>query len=171
MFKFFGNKRKYEDLTETIAAIGQFLIDDTDSDVPTPFKESLDSSKLDYSLESLRRVDSYLDKVRENREELSDEQFTKVILRCGAYCGEVIRKNSTKDFYWINYDTAIVADPRVKDFEKSAYTFYVLFSEPQSFSFPLAKVGKYLDNGPEDSLYFFAVMVGEFNQRRRRITV
>lgn len=164
MFNFFLKKRKYEDLTETVAAIAQFLIDDTGSDLPTPFKEFLDSNKLDYSLESLKYVDSYLDKVRKKQNELSDDQWIKVILRCGSYCGETIRKNSEKDLYWINYDTAITINPRINDFEKSAEIFYILFSEPQNLYFPLAKVVKYLENGPEDSLYFFAVAVREFKQ-------
>ena len=159
MLNFLKKKRGYENVTETVAAIAQFLIDDTGSDLPTPFSEFLDPNKLNYSLDSLKHVDSYLDHVRKKRKSLSDEQFTKVILRCGAYCGEVIRKNSKKDFYWITYDTAAQADPRVRNFEKSTYTFYILFSEPQNFSFPLAKVGKYLDNGPGDSLWGLASMV------------
>ena len=100
MFNLFGKKRKYDDLTKTVSAIAQFLIDDTGSDLPTPFKEFLNPTKLDYSLESLKHVDSYLDQVRKKKRKLNDDQVTKVILRCGAYCGEVIRKNSKKDFYY-----------------------------------------------------------------------
>lgn len=146
-------------MTETVKAIAAFLIDDTGSDLPTPLKEHLVPKKLDYSLESLKHVDAYLDVIRKNRNTLTEDQLMKVIARCGAYCGEVVRRLSKEDLYWINYDTAIVADSRVKSFDKSLYTFYILFAEPNNFSFPLAKVGKYLDNGPEDSLYFLAMML------------
>ena len=154
-------ERKYKDLTSTVAAIGMFLVDDTGSKLPTPLKEFLVPSKLDYSLESLKHVDSYLDEIRKKviRSAFTNEQLSKVVLRCGAYCGEVVRKLSKKNLYWIDYDTAVMADPRVKGFDKSIYTFYILFAEPNDFSFPLAKVGKYLDNGPEDSLYFLAKML------------
>lgn len=151
--------RKYKDLTPTVAAIAAFLLDDTGSDLPTPLKEFLDPQRLDYSLESLKLVDTYLDKIRKNKKLLTEDQLIKVIVRCGSYCGEVVRKLSKNDLYWIDYDTAISVDSRVKSFEKSVYTYYILFSEPNNFSFPLTKVGKYLDNGPEDSLYFLAVML------------
>ncbi len=160
MFDFLKRKNKYPDLNKTVEAIAQFLIDDSGSDLPTPLKEFIDSAKLDYSLESLKHVDSYLDQVRNQKKNLNRDQLTKVIARAGAYCGEVVRKNSKKNFYWINYDTAVNIPPKGKFLvEKSVYTFYILFIEPEGFSFPLAKVGKYLDNGPEDSLWGFASMV------------
>jgi hypothetical protein len=160
MFNLFKKKRKYEDLTLSVAAIADFLIDDTGSDLSTPLKDSLDISKLDYSLESLKHVDLYLDQVRKKRKNLTDEQFTKVVVRSGAYCGEVVRKLSKSNFYWINYDSAVLANPKLKSWlEKSVYTFYILFAEPSNFSFPMAKVGKYIDNGPQDSLYYLAVMI------------
>ncbi|MCX6752356.1 MAG: hypothetical protein NTZ87_02540 [Candidatus Nomurabacteria bacterium] len=159
MFSLFKKKNKYQDLSKTVVAVGQFLIEDTGSDMPTPLKEFLDPKKLDFSLESLKLVDSYLDEVRKQEKDLSEDKLIKIVLRCGAYCGEVIRKNSKKNRYWINYDHAIVIDPLVKSFEKSVYTFYILFAEPRDFVFPLAKVGKYIENGSEDSLYFLAISI------------
>ena len=161
MFSFFKQKKKglkYLDLTETVAAIATFLIDDNGSDLPTPYKEFLSPSKLDYSIESLLHVDSYLNEVRKNIKILTNEQYIKVIVRCGAYCGEVVRKLSKKDLHWINYDSAIAIDSIVKSLPKTVETFYILFAEPNDFSFPMSKVGKYLDNGPEESLYSLALM-------------
>ncbi|MES3032234.1 MAG: hypothetical protein V4699_03270 [Patescibacteria group bacterium] len=164
MFNLFKKQKRYKDLTLDIASVAAFLVNDSGSDLPNPLKEFLNSSKLDYSLESLKYVDSYLNEVRKNRKNLTNDQLVKVVVRCGAYCGEVVRKLSKKSLYWIDYDTAIVADPRVKSFDKSLYTFYILFAEPMDFSFPLAKAGKYLDNGPEDSLYAFALVVGDLKK-------
>lgn len=159
MLHLFKKQKEFENITQDVASLAEFLINDTKSDLPTPLKEHLEPNKLDYSLESLKLIDVYLDEIRTNRNNLSEEQLVKVVARCGAYCGEVIRKLSNKKLYWISYDTAAIADPRVTSFDKSLYTQYILFSEPNDFSFPFAKVGKYLDNGPEDSLYFFALMI------------
>lgn len=168
MFNLFKRRRKYQDLTETVKAMSIFLVDDTGADVPTPLKEHLNTRKLDYSLESLKCVDAYLDVVRKNRKALTEDQIVKVVLRCGTYCGEVIRRLSKKDLYWINYDTAIGINAQIMSFGKSPDTFYILFAEPNDFSFPLAKVVKYLDNGPEDSLYFLAVALLSQSSEKKR---
>ncbi|MFA6552537.1 MAG: hypothetical protein WCT19_03505 [Candidatus Paceibacterota bacterium] len=97
MFDLFKGKKQYTDSSQIVAAIGQFLIDDTGSEMPTPLKEFLDAKKLDFSIESLKNVDLYLDQVRKNRESLTEDQLVKIVARCGAYCGEVIRKNSKKN--------------------------------------------------------------------------
>ena len=147
-------------MTEIVSSMGMFLIDDSLTDTSTPLKEYLDTSKLDYSLDSLKLVDQYLDKVRENIKSFTSDQHIKVIARCGAYCGEVIRKNTKKKFEWIEYDTAISLDPRIKSIgEKSIATLYILHGEGKDFSFPFSKVGKYIQNGPEDSLWGFASMI------------
>lgn len=156
MFNLFKKHKKIEDLTATVSAIAEFLIDDSGLNFPTPLRGNLKSSNLNYSLESLKVVDSYLDEVRNNRKNLTDEQILKIVVRCGSYCGEVIRKSSQDNLIWINYKTASAIDPKIKSFGESPYTFYVLFTEPNTFYFPLAKVGKYIESGPEDSLYLFA---------------
>jgi hypothetical protein len=167
MFNFFKRK-KYQDVTKYVSAISLFLINDTGSDLPTPFKEKLIPSKLNYTLESLKHVDLYLDEIRKNRKKLNEEQLVKVVARCGAYCGEVIRKHSKKNHYWINYGTAVSINKTISSFEKNLYTFYILFAEPDDFSFPFSKVGKYLEYGQEDSLYFFATMILQKNKTDHR---
>lgn len=162
MFNFFKKRHAYQNVTETVNAISQFLIDDAGSDIPTPFKEFLDSKNLDFSLESLKAVDFYLNEVRKRKVKLNQDQLIKVVARCGAYCGEVVRRNSKKNFYWITYDTATSVSQKGKFFvEKSIYTFYILFAEPENFCFPLAKVGKFLDSGSGESLWGLASMVLE----------
>ena len=52
---------------EMIAPVADFLVDDMNADSPTPLKEFLETQKLDYSMESLKAVDSYLEKVRVNK--------------------------------------------------------------------------------------------------------
>ena len=156
MFRLF--KKEPEDVNADVASLGHLLIDDTGSDLENPLKSFLLSGSLDYSLESLRFVDKYLDEVRKERSNISEPQLVKVILRCGAYCGEVIKKNSQKKFSWVTYENAVKRNPEIKTFApaKDIFSSYILLEEPESFSFPFPKVWKYIENGPEDSLYFFA---------------
>jgi len=66
---------------------GMFLSCPTD---PTPGADKLDSSKLDLSLASLAHVDDYLDAIRTRK--LDERDKAVIVLRCGAYVGEVIRQ-------------------------------------------------------------------------------
>lgn len=68
------------DVNGMVEGISYFLIDDSEADIPTPFKECLEQDKLDYSLDSLKIVDKYLEKVRKEPKIkiLSDEEFTVI---------------------------------------------------------------------------------------------
>jgi hypothetical protein len=126
---------------------------------PTPGSDLLDRSKLDFTLESLKHVDDYLNAIRGRT--LDDREWFVTVLRTGAYVGEVVRRNSTSRlFHWVDYDTAV----RHSDFAKtlggpSPAVAAILWEHPESMSFPLGKVVKFLDNGPEDSTYVFAAVV------------
>ena len=66
-----------------------FKTEDSDSDLP--LREHLEEDKLDYSLKSLSVIDKYLDVVHKKKKNLSDDDLSKIILRCGAYVGEVLK--------------------------------------------------------------------------------
>ena len=53
---------------------------------------------------------------------MSEEEIKKIILRCGSYLGEVIRKTNPKRFIWVSYDTAR------KVIGKNDFTGIVLFA-------------------------------------------
>ncbi len=145
-----------EDTDLVISQVATLLTDEMD----TPFHDFFEGKDLDYSFDSLKIIDSYLDEIRKKKHELSDEQYTKVVMRCGIYCGEVIKKHSKNSRRWIVYEDFMARNPEFKDkFPMSVANGVALFAEPDNFSFPLAKVVKYLENGPEDSLYFFAQVV------------
>jgi hypothetical protein len=134
-------------------------------DDPTPGSDLLARSKLDFTFESLKHVDDYLDAIRGRN--LDEREYLLIALRAGAYVGEVIRRNSTsRSFHWVDYDTAV----RHSDFAKSLggpspALAAILWEDPQSMSFPMGKVVKFLDNGPEDSTYLFASVVAGAGQR------
>lgn len=148
---------------EIVHAIAMLAINDKGADMETPYKEYLKSEMFDFSLESLKYIDEYLNKLRKKVKLLTDEQFTKVILRCGAYCGEVIRLNSKIKFEWMTFDEAMNIFEQLSQFGKSTLTYYVLTSnEGNSVTFPMAKVEKYLNYGMQESLYTYAQVIGKF---------
>lgn len=123
---------------------------------PTFGMQYLDRSKLDYSVRSLKYVNQYLDKVR--KQKMTRLQLMKVILRTGAYVGEVLRRNDkASKWIWIDKKRYAQMQPKfAKMFANQIGIQAVLFSEKKgSMTFPLGKVQKYIINGPEDNLQFY----------------
>jgi len=114
----------------------------------------LDRQRLDFSLESLDHVNKYLERMRATPD--ARTQWNRLILRTGAYVGEVIRKNDKRiSWRWLDYSGA----KSVETFGKSIGTAAVLNDGKDGFVFPLAKVEKYLENGSEDNVHAFARVI------------
>jgi len=122
-------------------------------------REHLDPRRLDFSVESLRHVNEYLEGIRKDQD--VEKQWTVVVLRAGAYVGEVIRRNDKKvQWRWIDYEGAKQVEPKLfESFGRRVATAAVLYDGNKGFVFPLAKVEKYLNNGAEDNVYFFAKVI------------
>jgi hypothetical protein len=111
----------------------------------------------DYSIESLSAIDDHLERVRQNAPE--GDALLKFVLRGGAFVGEVIRKQSkTKTWHWLAFADAAKIDPQVAAWGQSLSTIAVLW-DGKGFCFPLGKVLKFLQNGREDSVKFFAQVI------------
>jgi hypothetical protein len=153
------SRRKPKLQDEALSDLAQMFI--TLPDDPTPGSEALDSSKLDFSLSSLVVIDKHLAKIR--RRKLEDDDLIKFVLRCGAYVGEVIRRNSkAKTYHWLDFEEAARLSTDVKHFGRCLPTVAILWDNKSGFTFPLGKVVKFLENGPEDSVHFFAkVMISK----------
>ena len=125
-------------------------------DGPTPFSDLLKPDLFDFSVESLRAVDAHLEQVRTMT--WDDQERDVFILRCGAYVGEVIRRftPSPKEWHWLAYKDAAAFHPFVASLGMSVETAAVLWDGNEGVIFPLAKVSKYLANGSEDSVWFYA---------------
>ena len=133
---------------------------------PTPGGESLDASRLDFTVDSLAVVDAHLETVRSQG--LQGQALMKFVLRGGAYVGEVIRRRAApaRTWHWVDYDAAVRLDPRLSSLGKGLGTVAILWDGGDGFCFPLAKVGKYLENGAEDRVKLFAqVMIAGPPQR------
>src|SRR5262249_34835785 len=122
-------------------------------------REHLDRRRLDFSVESLKHVNEYLEAIRKDKE--VEKDWTRTVLRAGAYVGEVIRRNDKKvQWRWIDNEGAKQVEPKLfESFGRTVATAAVLYDGKKGFVFPLAKVEKYLNNGSEDDVYFFAKVI------------
>ncbi len=142
------------DRTEALHDVAWKFIHDTES-LP-PGLRHLDPSQLDYSIDSLRHVHTYLDRIRTETD--VEKVWNVVVLGAGAYVGEVIRRSDTKHAWrWIDYDGAKSVDPTsCEAFGRVVGAAAVLYGGKSDFVFPLAQVEKYLRNGSQDDLHCFA---------------
>jgi len=156
-------------INEEVRCIGLLI---TQEDSEMPFYKFIDYAELDFSLESLNHLDDYLDRVRKNKKKLNNNQLMKVIIRCGTYLGDVIRKTNPKKFKWINYTQAYrISNKNGKKFldylGKDLTNSFILY-DSKNFNFPLAKPLKFLENGREDSLIGFAMLcLGKAEKNKR----
>ena len=130
-----------------------------DEEQPTHKRELLDPSVLDFSLHSLAHVDDYLDAVRSDA--IEGEVMMRVVLRAGAYVGEVVRRHSKTEYHWVDYAQAARESRMVKDVGMYLGTMGVLRASADTMCFPLGKVCKFLEAGREDSVHFFAQAIIE----------
>jgi hypothetical protein len=128
------------------------------SDRDVAFSERLAREELDGSLDSLKLVDEYLQLVHEGRAKLQPLEWETTVLWCGAYVGEVIRHLRPDAFTWIDYKDYIAAHPEVLQLipERTVATCAFLLGPDGSMSMPLNKVARFIEEGPENAVHFFA---------------
>jgi hypothetical protein len=155
--------RKPELQDQALSELGQmFASPELVADDPTPGSELLDAARLDFTVESLSFVDDYLDQMRARQLEEGGEDYSTLVLRCGAYVGEVILRNANgKTYHWVDYKGAVSINKSIADFGESLGAAAVLWDSATGLTFPLAKVQKFLDNGREDSVQYFAKVMME----------
>jgi len=128
----------------------------------------LEPQKLNFSIESLKHVDEYLELA--HKEKLSDEDYTTIVIRVGSYLGEVVRKNIDDEYNWLDFKQAKKAHPMIKELGLQLGSMAVLWKEPDNLLFPFAKIDKYLTNGYEDSTYSLAtVLLSQHNDSLKTI--
>jgi hypothetical protein len=130
--------------------------------------------QLDFSVESLRHVDNYLEKIYFRTEsqlgffaklfakKFSDNDLWYIISSTGFYTGEVVRKCSLPDHHWFRFKDWISAHPshiELLGSEPGMGTMFILGNDKGDMCLPLSKSGKFLENGREDSVYYFAQMI------------
>lgn len=123
------------------------------------FHDRLNIPALNYSMESLHVVDDYLNAVRPEKDRITEQDYTNTVLAAGCYIGEVIRRNSTRGWEWVNYDEFIKRQPDMQPLvPDDLLSAAVLMTEDsRSSTFPFNKVLRNLEEGPENEIHFYAV--------------
>lgn len=151
MFGFLRKRLNYAD--QEFSDLSLLLLRDHEN--PTFRRELLDERHLDFSVDSLKHLDAYLEQLHAAPPQDQDD-LVRIVLRCGAYVGEVIRKNSPRRMNWVTFQEASKHSDFVKGLGLSLGTAGILWKESGTMYFPLAKICKFIENGNEDSVYFFA---------------
>lgn len=125
---------------------------------PICFPKNLARDQLDLSLASLKLVDKYLSFLHDNNEVLDDEKWHNTVMYGGAYVGEVIRRETQSHFEWIDYDDYMPSHPDLRAMmpQRTTPTCAFLVDKHGAMSMPLNKVARFIDEGDENSVHFFA---------------
>lgn len=121
--------------------------------------KKLDRSKLDYSVASLKVVDKYLEYLHKKRPRELGREWVRAILWGGAYVGEVIRRNAPRPYDWIDFDEFIREYPEITQLlgdEKGLAICALLTAGGGGFTLPINKMIRFIDDGPADSVWFYA---------------
>jgi hypothetical protein len=138
-----------------------------------PFEEGevachqhLPKEKMDYSIESLRHLDHYLEVVHKQKDKIENQDYTNTVFAAGCYLGEVIRRTSHKNYAWVNYRDYFSTRPQLAQiFPEVMGTAAVLVGEnDQAMTAPINKVIRFIEEGPENSTHYYAT--GELKPRR-----
>jgi hypothetical protein len=121
--------------------------------------ERLKRDKLDYSVASLKVVDKYLQYLHEHRPDEMGREWVKAVLWGGAYVGEVIRRHAPRRYDWVDFDDFIREYPdttRLLGDEKELGVCALLTAGGGGFTLPVNKMLRFIGDGPEDSVWFYA---------------
>jgi hypothetical protein len=121
--------------------------------------ELLNRDRLDGSVGSLHEVDRYLNSLHTIRQKLSDMDWGITVLRAGAYIGEVIRHSTPPgEFRWVDYNDYMPRHPELQPVipERTVATCAFLVHRSGAMSMPLNKVLRFITEGPENSVHYFA---------------
>lgn len=161
-----GRKEAIKNINKEVSPIGELLVSDPENNI---LNESIDKNKLNFTIDSLKEVDNYLDKVRKKKKYLNEQDIKKIILRCGTYLGEVIRRLKNRRFIWIPYNTASKISKGRLPLGEDLTTCFILYDKKNNlFWFPLAKSYKFIESGRADNLWSFAVVCLDFKEIKKR---
>lgn len=125
---------------------------------PICFPEQLNRDELDLTLESLQHVDDYLEYLHRHNHKLIDTEWQSTVLYGGAYVGEVIRSETGNYYRWIDYNDYMPTHPEIQTLipDRTVATCAFLVDVKGCMLMPLNKIARFIDEGKENSVYFFA---------------
>ena len=143
------------DIFEDFAA---WFVGERNGDREIIHPEQLKRDTLDYSVASLNSVDEYLQYLHEQQPDESRE-WVHAVLWGGAYVGEVIRRSASRQYDWVDFYAFIREYPGTTELlgnQKELAFCALLTAGGGGFTLPINKMIKFIHNGPEDSVHFYA---------------
>jgi len=154
MFGFLNRTKLKKDDLKGIAKLMYEDVSDDSWD-----KENLTKRNLDFTIESVRYIDMYTKRLM-NTEfgiELLNKHFDNLVVRIGAYIGEVIKNNIKQDFYWYESDSVHNYSPNPDGVFNNTKTQSVIYSKKKDIVIlPLNEVSEFLKgNSPYSNFLSF----------------
>jgi hypothetical protein len=142
MFSFFNKpKLKKDDLRGIAKLMYQDVSDDSWD------KENLTKRNLDFTFESVRYIDMYTKRLMNTEfgTELINKHFDNLVVRIGAYIGEVIKNHVKQDFFWYESDSVHNYSHNLDGVFRNTKTQSVLYSKKRDIVIePLNMVSEFL---------------------------
>ena len=125
---------------------------------PICFPDQLRRDAMDLTLASLKHVDAYLSYLHHNKTRIVEQEWHNTVLYGGAYIGEVIRNETNNHYRWIDYNDYMPDHPDMQSLipERSTPTCAFLVDDHDRMSMPLNKVARFINEGEENSVHYFA---------------
>ncbi len=157
------------DVADITEAMSQFMAPDADALILLPNK--LDRSKLDFSIESLQEIDSWLANIhtinkiqagtgRAGEFLMMDGRGDNSVTFAGLYLGQVIRANSELAWKWERFDTFLKANPTFAEHygRNPGLDSFVLVG-PQGVATPINTALKRVIHGKEESVHYIGQLL------------
>ncbi len=125
--------------------------------------DQIDLSTYDYSVASLLHVDRYLDAIRGIKGQLKSQTYTNIVLATGSYVGEVVRRCGDKPWEWLNFDDFMRLHAEAAagfGITTDKLNVAAVLAADRAVTLPFNKVMRNLQEGPENSLHFYAISAG-----------
>ncbi|WP_066303903.1 hypothetical protein [Bacillus sp. FJAT-29814] len=153
MFSFFNKAQlKKDDLKGIAKLMYQDVSDDS-------WDQENTKRNLDFTIESVRYIDMYTKRLMNTEfgTELLSKHFDNLVVRIGAYVGEVIKNNVNQDFYWYESDSVQNFSPNLNELHSVTKKQSVLYSKKKDkVILPLSVVSQLLKgNCPYSNLLIY----------------
>ncbi len=162
------------------AALATFLGPDGDNLILLP--NQIDRAQLDFSVESLKLIDTWLAKIHTiNKLQagigkagellMQDGRGDNSVTFAGLYLGEVIRANSDLDWKWERFDLFLKANPYFAEhYGPAAGLDTFVLAGPQGVATPINTALKRVVSGKEESVHYIGQLLLEEIDLRQAVS-
>lgn len=144
---------------DILVQYAEAFIGNMEGDGDIAYKNELRSNILNYSTESLHEVDRYLALVHTKRLDNKSIEYQNTVLWCGAYTGEVIKRNAPAGYHWLHYEEYMKnKEQQIKQLIPYLMGTHFMLADTDStyVTMPVNKVIRAIEEGNENNIHFYA---------------